>query len=340
MNETDAQSPLNVVLGLMSGHAITRSLTVVTELGIADLLADGPKSAAQLAASRHVDEQSLYRLLRALAAIGVFSENAAHQFSLTALSDRLRAAHPRSLRDFVRIRGHEMYWQAWGALDEAVRSGAAAFECAHGVSHFKYFDAHPEAGHLFNDGMRSLSGQIYDALVEVYDFSPFDTIIDVGGGQGMLLAGVLRAHPKLRGILFDLPPAIEASAEVLQAAGVANRCTAIAGDFFGAIPTGADLAILSRIVHNWGDAQALSILRNCRGALAPGGKLLIVEYVVTDDPAGVDAKLFDLQMLVYFGRARERSEEEYRTLLRQAGFELNRIVRMPTSIAALEATAV
>jgi hypothetical protein len=338
MAQTTRDDSLSAVLALMSGHAVVRSLAVVTELGVPDLLVSGPRSSAELAAACSVDVSSLHRLLVALAAVGVLAETPAG-FGLNTLSERLRRDHPQSLRDFILIRGHPMYWQAWGALDQAVRTGEAAFRCAHGVDHFDYLDRHPEAARMFHDGMRSLSGQVYAAVIETCDFSRADTIIDVGGGQGVLLAGVLRSFPKVRGMLLDAAAAIEQSGEVLRAAGVAERCRTVAGDFFAGIPHGADTAILSRILHNWSDADALRILRNCRAALPERGRLVIVEYVVTDDASGAAAKLFDLQMLVYFGRARERSAQEFRDLLGQAGFSLGAIRPTPVGIAIVEATA-
>jgi ubiquinone/menaquinone biosynthesis C-methylase UbiE len=232
-----------------------------------------------------------------------------------------------------------MYWEAWGALEKGVRTGEAAFEHAHGTTHFTYLEDHPEEAHVFHNGMRSLSSQVYAAVIRAYDFSQFRTVIDVGGGQGVLLAEILNAHPSLRGILFDSSSAVEQSVHVLQTAGVTDRCEAVSGDFFANIPAGADAVILSRILHNWDDADALRILKNCRLALPSGGKLIIVEYVITDDAAGLSAKLFDLQMLVYFGRARERSEAEYQSLLQGAGFSLARVVHTSATIAVIEAVA-
>jgi hypothetical protein len=281
----------------------------------------------------------LYRILRALAAAGIFQETVEPpRFALSALSEHLRSDHPRSLRGFVLARGHDMYWKAWGALPLAVRTGQAAFELAHGASHFDYLERNPEIARIFNNGMRSLSGQISEAVAEAYDFSRVRTVIDVGGGQGALLASILRAHPHLRGMLLDLPAAISQSEDVLRAAGVAGRCERVARSFFENVPAGADAAILSRILHNWSDEESLTILRNCREALPQNGKLLVIEYVITDDAAGVPAKLFDLQMLVYFGRARERSAREYRELFSLAGFSLSRIIATSMGIAIVEGT--
>jgi SAM-dependent methyltransferase len=336
---TTTSNSLSAILALMSGHAIVRSITVVADLGVPDRLRDGPKTAAELAAACAVDEPSLYRLLRTLAALGVFVETSPGHFALSPISDWLRSDHPQSLRDFVRIRGHKMYWQAWQALDEAVATGRSAFTLAHGAGHFDYLDAHADAARAFHAGLRSLTTQNHAGVVDAYDFGRFRKVIDVGGGEGGLLASILARHPRLRGVLLDTASAVERSADVLRRAGVEERCDAIAGDFFEKIPRGADVAILSRILHNWIDADALRILRNCRTALPADGRLLIVEYVITDDAEGTAAKLFDLQMLVYFGAARERDADEYRALLADAGFALLAIHRLPTSMAVLEAAS-
>jgi precorrin-6B methylase 2 len=335
-----AKPSLSAMLALLSGHSIVRSIAVVAELGIPDLLVAGPKTAAELARECGAHESSLFRLLRALAAQGVFEQTGTpERFGLTALSSWLRSDTPGTLRDFARLRGGPLYWGAWGALDEAVKTGKAAFEYVHGASHFAYLDQHPDAERAFSDAMLSLSSQIHAAVIQTYDFSQLETIIDVGGGSGATVAALLNAHPQLQATLFDRPDAIERSAEVLKARGVLDRCRRVSGDFFQFVPPGSEAALLSRVIHDFDDNDALRILRNCRAALPSGGKLIIVEYVLSDDAAGVPAKLFDLQMLVLFGHARERTAEEFRALLEQAGFSLTRVQRTPASISVLEAVA-
>jgi hypothetical protein len=328
------------VLALLSGHAIVRSIAVVAELGIPDLLATGPKSAAELAARCDASEPELFRVLQGLASVGVFAQSAAPvKFGLTPLSHWLRSDVPQSLRDFARVRGGDLCWEAWTELEQSVRTGACAFEEAHGASFFAYLQAHPHQALAFNAAMKSLSTQVHGAVMRAYDFSRFRTLTDVGGGSGAFIAALLGRNPQLHGTLFDRRAAVEASSDVLRAAGVDARCERVAGDFFEAVPAGSESILLSRVLHDFSDADVVRILKNCHAALPRGGRLLIVEYVVTDTPDGAAAKLFDLHMLVYFGAARERSADELRELLAQAGFTMQRIVTTDASISVIEALA-
>jgi SAM-dependent methyltransferase len=326
------------VLSLLSGHAVVRAIAVVAEMGIPDLLATGPQTAGELAQRCEAHEESLFRIMRALAAVGVFAQTAPPiRFELNALSNWLRSDVPSSLRDFARVRGGELCWDAWRPLYRAAKSGECAFELAHHAEFFDYLRSHPADARLFNDGMRSLSSQVHAAVIRAYDFSQFSTLTDVGGGSGAFMAALLTAHPRLRGMLFDQASAIDLSGEVLRARNVAERCQCIAGDFFESVPSGSEAILLSRVLHDFDDVKVLCILRNCHSALPRGGKLLIVEYVVTDDEEGVAAKLFDLHMLAYFGAARERTREELQCLLEESGFSLQRVVRTTASIAVIEA---
>ena len=329
------------VLSLLSGHAVVRAISVAAELGIADLLAEGPATAGELARQCGAHEKSLYRILRALASVGVFtqSDESPTRFGLTALSNWLRSDVPNSLRDFARIRGGELCWDAWRPLHQAVKTGACAFELAHGAEFFDYLQRHPEDGRIFNDGMRSLSSQVHAAVIQAYDFGQFRNITDVGGGSGAFIAALLAAHPHLQGTLLDRPSAVALSGDVLRARNVAERCRCVAGDFFNSVPASPEAILLSRVLHDFDDDDVVRILRNCHDALASGGKLLAVEYVVTDDENGVAAKLFDLHMLAYFGGACERTADEFRCLLARGGFSLQRIVTTSASIAVIEALA-
>lgn len=328
------------VLSLLSGHAVVRAIAVVAELGIADQLAAGPLTAGELAQRCEGHEESLFRIMRTLAAVGVFTQTPPPaRFGLNTLSNWLRSDVPNSLRDFARVRGGELCWDAWRTLQQASKTGECAFKLAHRAEFFDYLQGHPADARAFNDGMRSLSSQVHAAVIRAYDFSQFRTLTDVGGGSGAFVAALLSAHPDLQGTLLDRAPAIELSADVLRGRRVADRCRCIAGDFFDAVPTGSEAILLSRILHDFGDQDVVRILQNCHKALPRGGKLLIVEYVVTDDEDGIAAKLFDLHMLAYFGAARERSHEEFRGLLEESGFALQRVVRTTASIAVIEAIA-
>jgi hypothetical protein len=326
-------------LALMGGHSVVRSIGVVAEIGVADQLVSGPRTVAEIAASCSVDPRALGRVLRMLAAIGVFTESAAPvRYGLTNISQLLRSDAPHSLRDFARLRGGSLSWNAWAGLEHSVRTGESGFELAHGSSAFEHLKHHPADAKKFDDGMRSLSRQIDAAVVASYDFSRFRKVIDVGGGHGGLLAAILRANSQLHGILLDMPGVVAQSDEVLRAAGVLERCEIVAGDFFEALPRGADVAILSHVLHNWGDEDCLRILRNCREALGGGATVLVLEYALTDDAAGVIAKQFDLQMLVYFGAGRERTTQEYRELFARAGLTLTKVVPTSSPVAVFEAS--
>jgi len=333
-----AETSLRAFLELMSGHAIVRSIGVVAELGVPDALVGGPLGAADLAQRCGAEASALGRVMRMLAAVGVFTESSnPPRYGLTPVSQLLRSDSPNSLRDFARLRGGAMSWGAWTGLEHAVRTGESGFERIHGSSAFRHLESHPAAAKMFDEGMRSLSRQIDASVLASYDFSHFSKLIDVGGGHGGLLAAILRANPRVTGILLDMAAAITASGEVLRAAGVADRCEAVAGNFFETLPQGADAAILSHVLHNWGDDDALRILRNCRDAVGPSGTVLMLEYVLTDDVAGVVAKQFDVQMLVYFGAGRERTAEEYRELLERAGLRLTRILATSSPVSVIEA---
>jgi SAM-dependent methyltransferase len=335
---------LSDFLKLMGGHAVVRSIGVIAELGVPDTLVDGPRSAQDIAAACGADAESLGRVLRMLAAIGVFTESSSSappvRYGLTSISSLLRSDAPGSLRDFARLRGGAMSWKAWAGLEHSVRTGESGFALAHGSGAFEHMRQHPEDGRVFDNGVRSLTHQIHAAIVGSYDFSRFRNVIDVGGGQGGLLAEILRANEQLHGILLDTPNVVAQSAELLHAAGVADRCEIVAGDFFEPLPRRADAAILSHVLHNWSDEDSLRILRNCREAVGPDGVVLILEYGLSaGEDAGLIARQFDLQMLVYFGEGKERTTAEYRDLLARAGLTLRRVVQTPAVVAVFEATA-
>lgn len=333
-----ADTSLRAFLELMSGHTIVRSIGVIAELGVADALVNGPLHAAEIAQVCGAEPNALGRVMRMLAAVGVFTESQdPPRYGLTPVSQLLRSDSASSLRDFARLRGGAMSWGAWAGLEHAVRTGHSGFERVHGSSAFEHLKRNPADAKVFDDGMRSLSRQIDASVVRSYDFSPFRKVMDVGGGRGGLLAAILRANPGLTGILLDTAIPIAGSTEVLRAAGVSDRCAAVVGDFFESLPKGADAVILSHVLHNWGDDDALRILRNCRDAVGPRGTVLILEYALTNDAAGVIAKQFDLQMLVYFGAGRERTVDEYRSLLERAELTLTRIVATSSPVAVMEA---
>ena len=333
-NVTELPPPAKL-LHMMIGYWISQSVYVAAKLGIADLLRDGPRTSEELAAACQAHAAALYRLLRTLASLGVFTEVDARRFALTPLAEWLRTDHPGSMRALAIMYGEEQY-RAWGHVLSSIQTGAPAFEQRFGVSYFQYLADHPESAATFNAAMTGYAAQVASGVVAADDFSHSRTVVDVGGGQGTLLATMLAANPHLHGILFDLPQVTADAAPLLTAAGVAARCQTIAGDFFAAVPSGGDVYILAHILHDWDDARGRTILQNCRAAMVPTGRILIVDMVVPPGNAPSDSKLADLHMLVLFN-SRERTEVEFRDLLASAGLRLTRALSTASGPSIVEA---
>jgi hypothetical protein len=323
---------------MMTGYWISKAIYVAAKLGIADLLADSPHSAEELAAATQTQAGALYRVLRALASVGIFSEETPNRFALTPLAELLRSDTPDSMRALAIMYAEEQY-RAWDDVLHSVRTGQPAFEHAFGMPYFDYFATHPEASQVFNEAMVGWTTQVVDAVVAAYDFSPFGTVVDVGGGHGALLAAILKRNATARGILFDVPHVVEGAEPFLTAAAVANRCTLVGGNFFAEIPAGADAYVLAQILHDWDDERSVAILRQVRRAMPDQGKLLVVELVLPEGNDPFMGKWLDLHMLVLLG-GRERTAAQYATLLRAAGFELTRIVPLRTGQSIVEAIPV
>ena len=309
---------------LVQGYRVTQMLSVVAKLGIADLLEDGPRTADELAAVSGAHPDALYRVLRALASLGVFEEVEPRRFALTPLAEPLRASHPDSMRSMALYQGDDVY-RAWGDLLYSVMTGAPAFDHVFGASHFEYMAQHPEISEPFDRAMSEGSRRVAASVVAAYDFDHMATVMDVGGGHGVLLAAILRAHQSLRGMLFDQPHVVAGAQLVLDAAGVADRCETVSGDFFAAVPPGSDYYILRHILHDWDDERGVAILRTCAQALVPSGKVLVIEAIVASGNEGPQTKFLDLQMLVMNG-GRERTAAEYERLFAAAGLRLTRII--------------
>jgi hypothetical protein len=318
---------------ITGGVWITKALYVVAELAIADRLAEGPRTAEALAEAAGAHAPSLYRVLRALASIGVFAEDEYGRFSLTPLADTLRSDQVGSLRGMAQLWGHPGHWEAWGSFLDTVRTGRSAFELAFGVPLFAFFAQRPDVAQLFNQAMTAFSGYEADAVAAAYDFA--GTVIDVGGGQGQLLATILQRFPGTRGVLFDQPAVVTAGTAPLAALGVRERATVVGGDFFTAAPAGGDIYILKNIVHDFDDQQARVILSVVRRAMGTHGRLLVAQEVIPTGNAPSGGKLLDMQMLLIGGR--ERTEGEYRDLLAEAGFRLARIIPLQAPLHLLEA---
>lgn len=317
---------------MTNGYWVTQIVYVAAKLGIADLLTAGPRTTEELAQSTKTHAPSLYRLMRALAGLGVFRENEDRTFEATTLGRCLASGSPGALRARAIANGEEWY-RAWGALLHSVRTGQTAFDHVFGMPLFEYLAANTGAAATFNEAMASATELAASAVAEAYDLSRAGTIVDVGGGTGAFLAVILAATPGARGILFDRPGVVAGASDILTSAGVADRCTVVAGDFFETVPSGGGTYILSWIIHDWDDARAVAILGNCRRAMSGDARLLVIEQVVPPGNEPSLSKLYDLQMLALAG-GRERRADEYRALLAVAGLELARIVptRVPRSV--------
>jgi hypothetical protein len=326
--------PQAVIQGMLTGYRLSQCLYVAARLGLADLLKDGPRSPADLATASATHAPSLYRLLRGLASVGVFAEDERGNFTLTPLAECLRSDVPGSQHARALMNGDEHY-RAWGELLYSVRTGKPAFDRLFHKPIFDYLPDHPEAARTFDAAMTGAHGSETAAMLDAYDFSPFGTLVDVGGGNGSLLAEVLRRHPKLKGVLFDRADVVERARPRLAEEGLAQRCQVVAGNFFETVPPGGDAYLLRHIIHDWDDERSLSILRNCRQAMAPGAKLLVVEGVVPPGNGPSFTKLLDLTMLVIPG-GKERTEAEYRDLYQRAGLRLTRVVPTRSEVSVIE----
>jgi hypothetical protein len=325
------------LLGLVTGCWVSQAIYVAAKLGIADLIGAGPKSCQQLAAATQTDPGALFRVLRALAGVGIFAEDAAGQFRLTPLAAQLQSGAPGSLRALAILMGEKEHWRAWEAVLHSVRTGQSAFAQVFGVPLFQYLSTHPETARIFDEAMTSRSGAENSAILAAYDFSAARVAIDVGGGQGSLLESILLTEPGARGILVDLPHVRNQCRARLAETGQEHRCEFRAGDFFAGVPEGGDVYLLKRIIHDWDDWRSELILENCRKAMPPASRLLVIEPIVPPGNAPSFSKLLDLLMLVWQEGGRERTESEHRALLVAAGFTVNRIIPTVAGISIIEA---
>ena len=327
MNDSNLQDQL---ARLVSGYWYTQTIYVATKLGIAELLKDGPKSAQALAQATGTNPRALYRLLRALASISIFAEEEG-RFSLTPLAECLLDPSAKAM---ATMRGDFQY-RAWGELLYSVQTGASAFEKVYGKPVFDFLSENPESGQLFDQAMTGVHGRETGAMLEAYDFTGIKTLADIGGGNGSVITAILKKYPAMQGIIFDLSGVMERTKANLKVAGLEGRCRIVPGNFFQAVPPGADAYLMRHIIHDWDDDKSLTILRNCRQAMDKGGNLLVVEGVVPPGNEPSVSKFFDLAMMVSPG-GMERTEEEYRQLFEAGGFTLKRIVSTQTWISVIE----
>jgi hypothetical protein len=334
------RSPQQVLMQIPEGMWVAQCVATAARLGIADALAQSqPQESNALARAVGADPSALARLLRALASLGVLAEPLPQQYALTPVSQFLRSDVPGSMRDWLIAETDTPHWRAWGRLYEGVRSGRTVVPELFGMHIYDWYAAHPNDLAYFSRAMGNVSALVADGTVQHYDFSGARHVVDVGGADGGLLLAILDANPHLHGTVFDRPQVVEAARQAIEAKNYEARCRAVAGDFFQAVPQGGDLYLLKFILVDWKDGEALRILQNCRTAITPAGKLLVIEMTIPDTNAPSPGQLFDLNMLVMTG-GQERTQSEYGALLAGAGFRLNRVVPTGSPFHVLEAIAV
>jgi O-methyltransferase/methyltransferase family protein len=321
--------PFVALFQMVTGYYVSQALYVAAKLGIADVLKDGPRHYTTLAQLTGTHSPSLYRLLRLLASAGVCDEQENGHFGLTAIGAYLQTDISGSLRAIALQFAGPWHSHGWSDLLHSVQTGEIAFDHLFGMGVFPYLTQHPDEAAIFDAAMTAFSTQAAAAVVPAYDFSALGTIVDVGGGHGALLSAILHATPTARGLLFDMPHVVEGAKRQIEAAGLAERCAVVGGDFFTAVPSGGDAYILSEVIHDWDDERSLTILKSCHRAMNKQGRLLLVELVL---PARIDQSPTsqiivgsDVNMLVLAG-GRERTEAEFRALFEAAGFTLTRII--------------
>jgi hypothetical protein len=335
-----APDPSIELMRLVTGAWAARLVHTAVELCVADHLADGPRSVDFLAAQIGAHAPSLARLLRALTAIGVLRESEERTYSLTPLGVTLRSDVPGSMRAWVLLAFGDDQGTAWEALSHAVRTGELAFRHIFGTDMWTRLAERPEAARLFDEAMQSLTQGANGRLITNYPFEKFGWIVDVGGGNGSLLLPVLKRHPAMRATIFDLPHVADAARSRIAEAGLSDRCEAVGGDAFVAVPAGADAFVLKGVIHDWEDKEAIAILRTCRAAMSDGSKLILIERILPEqidpDDSLTRAKfIHDINMMVNPG-GRERTEAEFRNLLSQAGLRLTCVLAMPGPLAVME----
>ena len=329
------QSPRETLTEMIMAYRMSQLLYVAAYLGIADLLKDGPKRSEELAVLVGAHPHALYRVLRALASHGIFTETEGRSFALTPLAVPLQAGVPGSVRSLALMQNQEARWRAWGELLYSVQTGKSAFEHIYGLSDWEYYAQHPDIFAQFSEGMADLTRPTIPAIVTAYDFAGRSRIVDVGAGRGHLMAALLAQYPHLRGVIVELPALIEEARQVLETAGVAGRCELVTGDYFVSIPRGGDVYIFKSILHGMDDAHALRVLHNCRRSMVEGSRLLVIQGIVPEENEPAPIKISDILHLVS-GGGQERTEAEYRGLFDASGFKLAHIYPTATSFSILE----
>ena len=323
---------------MIFGFIPAQAIATAAKLGIADLLKDGPRKVDDLARASGTHNRSLYRLLRALASVGVFAEEADGTFRLTPIAEFLRSDVPGSLRAFSIYFGADFHLRVWEDLLFSVTHGKPVFNHIHQKGVFEYFEDNSEHAKIFNDAMTSFSASVSEPIVDAYDYAGIGKLADVGGGHGFLLSAILKNYPAMKGILYDAGSVVAGAKNLVASQGVSERCDLVAGDFFESTPA-ADAYIMKHIIHDWEDEKSIRILRNCRQSMTGNGKVLVVEMVVPEGNTSSPSKFLDLEMLLFL-HSYERTEKEYAALFEKAGFRLTRVVPTESPYSIVEGVRV
>jgi O-methyltransferase domain/Dimerisation domain len=338
-SESAGSPPQFAMLQMITGFWVSRAIYVAAKLGLADMVKDRPKTADELARLTGTHAPSLYRVLRALASVGVFADDGQGRFAQTPLSETLRGDTPGSLRAMAMVELGQEHFPAWGNLMHSVKTGEIAFDKLFKQNAWEYYAQNPEAASNFNKEMKGLTEMINLAVLSACDFSGVNKVVDVAGGTGGLISAILNTNPQMRGVLFDLPHVIAEAGPLLNAAGVRDRCETASGDFFESVPAGGDAYVMKWIIHDWDDAKSTAILENVSEAMNENGKLLLIETVVPEGNHPDLSKFLDLNMMVMTG-GRERTEVEFNSLLAASGFELRRVIHTASPVCVIEAVRV
>jgi O-methyltransferase domain/Dimerisation domain len=334
--KTEQQTPQDQLIQMATGHWVSSVICVAAQMNLADHLAEAPRTAAELAQSTTSDASSLYRIMRTLAGMGVFTEDSDHRFSLAPLGEALRTGTPGSVRSAVLFLGGDWNRKSLGQLRYSIETGKTAFAKVFGMGLFEWLEKHPVEASMFSETMIGLHGAEPAAVAKAYDFSQVGTVVDIGGASGNLLTTILSHHRQPRGILFDLPHVVGDASALIETRGLTDRIAIESGSFFESVPAADGVYMLSHIIHDWSEDQCLAILGNCRRAMKPNSRLLIIEMVLPTGNTPHPGKMLDVIMLAVAG-GQERTEPEYRQLLEKAGFKLARVVPTESAVSIVEA---
>jgi len=337
--KTEALPPHAQLIQMSTGYWVSRIVYAAAKLGLADHLAERPKSAAELSGATRTHEPSLHRLMRTLASLGILTEDTDHRFALTPLGEALKTGAPGYARSSILSLAGDLRWRSWGEFLHCLETGETGVKKAFGMTGWEYVAQHPQEMAHFQEALIGFHGHEPAAVAAAYDFSGFQTVVDIGGGTGNLLATILEHYPGPHGVLFDLPDVVREAPALIQTRGLSDRVTVEAGDFFTSVPAGGEAYLMSHVIHDWDDDQCLTILGHCHRAMNPSGRLLIIEMVLPEGDVPDLGKVVDMEMLVMSG-GQERTEQEYGTLLGKAGFRLARIVPTESAVGVVEAIPV